>query len=91
MVVFGQNLLSSGKSDCVPANWFYSGKVVVFEQKLFYSDKRGCTPERGCIWAKWLHSGKLVVFGQKRLYLGKTGFFRTKWMCSGKSGCIRAK
>ena len=36
MVVFGQNLLHSGKSGCTLANWLYSGKVVVFVQKLLY-------------------------------------------------------
>ena len=32
----------------------------------------------GRIVAKWLYSGKVILFGQK-------------WLCSGKSGCIREK
>ena len=35
VVVFGLKLLHSGKSDCIRAEWFYSGKVVV-------SGKSGC-------------------------------------------------
>ena len=52
MVVFGQKWLYSGesgsilakvveidKSGCNRAKWLYSGKVVVFGQKLLYSGK----------------------------------------------------
>ena len=57
MVVFGQKWLYSGRSGCIPAIWFYSGKVVVFGQN-------------GCIWARVVVIGqqllyiKVVVFGQ---------------------------
>ena len=54
VVEFGQMRLCSGKSQmglysgksrcirkfgCIPAKWFYSGKVVVFGQKWLYSGK----------------------------------------------------
>ena len=75
MVVFGQKWLYSGKSgctlakvvvfgqsDCIPANWLFSVKVVVFGKMIVF-------------WQKWLYSGKEVVFGQKWLYSGKSGCF----------------
>ena len=83
---------------------FSTGKVVLFGQKLLYSDKK-C-----CIRAQWLYSGNVVVIGQsgcfrakmvvcglKWLYSGKSGCFWDKWLYSGKvvalgqGGCIRAK
>ena len=69
----------SGESCSNRAKWLFSGNVVVFEQKGFYSDKSGCTRGKevvfgktGCIRAKvvvfqqmWLYSGKVVVFREK--------------------------
>ena len=45
LVVFWQGV-------CIPTKWWNSGKVVVFEQNLFYSGKSGCNP------AIWFYSGK---------------------------------
>ena len=57
--------------------WFYSGKVVVFRQKLLLSGKmvvfgqNGCIRQSGCIgescsiWAKVVVSGIVVLFEQK--------------------------
>ena len=52
MVVFLQ-------SSRVPAKWLYSGKVVVFGQRLLYSGKSGSI------------RAKLVVFGKNMLYSGQ--------------------
>ena len=48
MVVIRQNWLCSGKSGCIWAKFYYSGKsgcnrakAVVFGQKWLYSDKSG--------------------------------------------------
>ena len=53
-----------GKSGCIRA------KVVVLEQKWFYSGKVVVVRESGCIRAKMCYSGKVVVFEQKLLYSG---------------------
>ena len=55
----------------------YSGKVVVFWEKVVVLGKSGC------IWAN------VVVFGKIRKYLGKVIVFGQKWLYFGKSGCIR--
>ena len=62
MVVFGQRGI-------VWARRLYSVKVVVFVQKLLYSDKSGCNRVIVVVFRKKsLFSGKVVVFGKKRLY-----------------------
>ena len=68
-----------GQSGCVRE------KVVVFEQKLFYSGIVVVFKQ------KWLYSSKVVVFGQKCLYSGKNvciwtevDVFGQKWLYSGK-------
>ena len=66
-----------GKIGCIRA------KVVVLEQKWFYSGKVVVIGQTGRIVAK------VVVFRQKRLYSGKVLVFGQKWSCSGKNGCIR--
>ena len=58
MVVFGKKGLYSGRNRCIPANWLYSDKVIVFGQQWLYSGKLVV------IGQKWLYSGKSVVFGQ---------------------------
>ena len=55
LVVFGEKSLQSGESGCNGAKWLYSEKVVVFEQKLFYSGK------------KWMYSENVVDLGQELL------------------------
>ena len=72
MVVFGQKLLysckvvaysvESGKSGCLRAKGFHSGKLVVFGLKNLYLGKSGC------IRAKVVKFGKVVVISQKLLY-----------------------
>ena len=43
----------------------YSGKVVVFGQKLFYSGKSGCIRAKEDEFGQmWLYSEKVVVFRQ---------------------------
>ena len=66
VVLLEQKWLNYGKSGCIQAKLFYSGKSV------FFSGKSGCIP------AKWLYSDKsgcnrtkVVVFGQKWMYSGK--------------------
>ena len=50
---------------CILGKWLYSGKVVVFRQKLFYSCKCCCIRAKVVvIGQKLLHSGKMVVFGK---------------------------
>ena len=84
--------------------YFYSGKVVVFGQKMLYSSKSGCIQlkwlysgrevlfgQNGCVRATRLYSGKVVVFARKLMYSGKSGFNRSRLLYLGKSGCIRIK
>ena len=77
MVVFGQNY-------CIPANWLFLVKVVLFGKS-------------GCIRAKMLYSNKSGCIRKKLLYSGKSGIIRLKWLYSGESGffpesgCICAK
>ena len=67
MVVFWQDGCIREKNCSIRA------KVVVFEQKWFYSGKIGCIGgKRGCIWAKLFYSdksgcnrAKVVVFRTK--------------------------
>ena len=78
--------------------------MVVFGQKLLYSDK-SCF-----ICTKWLYSGKWLYWGKSGcirakvavylqsgfnvangLYSGKNGCYQAKRFYSGKSGCIQAK
>ena len=94
-VAFGQNWLDLGKSGCICAKMFYSGKVS-------YSGKRGCNRAKVVVFGqKWLYLGKAVVFGKKWLYsvnivefgkkwlyLGKVVVFVQKWLNSGKNGYI---
>ena len=81
-----------GQSGCIPK------KVVVFGQKLLYSEKSSfilvkvvAFRQCGCI------REKVVVVRQKRIYsakigsnwvkvvvFGQCGFFRAKWLYSGK-------
>ena len=56
----------------------FSGKVVVFGQKWFYSGKSGS------IQAKWLYSGKVVVFRKCSCILGIVVVFGKEWLYSGK-------
>ena len=86
MVLFGQKWLYSCKRGSIWA------KVVVFEQKCFYSGvvlvfgQSVSIRERGVVfWQKWLYSGKS---GCVRV---KVGVFGRKWLYWGKSGCIGAK
>ena len=79
MVVFGQQLLYSIESGCIPA------KVVVYGETWLYLGKRVCIEQSGYIWAK------VVIFGQELLYSGEVVAFGQKLFYSGKSGCIRAK
>ena len=72
MVVFGQNCS-------------IQAKVVLFDQKLFYSYKGGCIREKVVV------IGKLVVFGQKWLYFSKVVVFGQNVLFSGYRYCIRAK
>ena len=82
MVPFEQNWLYLGKSGCIRA------KIVVFVQKLFYSDKVVVFGQSNR--AKWLYLGKsvsirakVVVFGQNMLYSDKADVFGQKWLYSG--------
>ena len=50
MVVFGI-------SGCIQAKWLHWGKVVVFEQKLLYSDNV-VVFRKGGLGERWLYSGK---------------------------------
>ena len=92
MVVVGQKLLYSGKSDSIRA------KKGCIRAKWLYSVQSGCIP------AILLYAGKVVLFGQKWFYSGKSGFCRKnmvvfgyKLLYSGKDivigqdGCVRAK
>ena len=63
MVAFGQGC-------CIRAKRLYSGKVVVFGQKLFYSCKSGCI------------CAKVVVFGQDGCFKAKVVVFRQKLLYS---------
>ena len=65
MVVFGL-------SGCSRQKWLYSGKVVVFLQKLLYSSKSGCNRDKIALFGQGVVFGqsgcirvKVVVFGQK--------------------------
>ena len=72
MVVFG-------KGRCIRATTLYSGKMVLFGQKWYYSGKRGC------IQAKVLYSGKSGSIRDRWLYSLKSGCIRAK------VGCIKEK
>ena len=77
----------SDKSSCIPEKSLYSGKVVVFVEKIFwfFSGKSGFIRAKTAvfgqsdsIWAKVVVlvkrgfvRAKVVVFGQKWLYSGK--------------------
>ena len=63
MYVFGQ-------SDIIRAKVIVFGKVVVFWQRLFYSDKSGCNR------AKWLYSDKKDCFREKVVVFSKVFEFR---------------
>ena len=46
-----------GKSGCIRAKWFCSGKVVFFS-KVFFSGKYGCIRVKVVVfWQKWLYRG----------------------------------
>ena len=73
MVVLGQKLLYSGKSDLIHAKWLNWGKifcirarVVCSRAKVVVFTKSGCIREKEVVFGK---SGcileKVVVFGQK--------------------------
>ena len=71
VVVFGQELLYSGKRCCIRAKRLYSDKVIVFgeivviHQKWLYSGKKGCIRAKVVVFVqKWLYSCKFVLFGQ---------------------------
>ena len=74
MVVFGH-------IGYIPANLFFSGKVVVIRQS-------------GCNRAKWLCSVKVVVFGKigcipaKWFYSGRSCYVRANWLYPDKKGYI---
>ena len=75
--------LYSGKSGCIQAKWFLSGKNVLFGQsgrnraKLVVVGQRWLySSKSGCIRAK------MVVFGQKQLYSGNVVVFGQKWLYS---------
>ena len=85
MVVFGLGGCISSKvvvfvqSGFIRKKWLYSGKVVVFGQKLLYLGKNGCirvkvvlfgqklfnSCKRGCNRVKQVVFAKVVVFGQR--------------------------
>ena len=80
MVVFGQN-------DCIPANWLFSVKVVVFGHIGFVRSKVVVfwlkwiySAQSACIEARWLYSGTVVAFGQNLFYSGKMVVFGQKWL-----------
>ena len=50
-------------------NWLYSGKVVVFGQKLFLSGKSGCIRQSRC------NRANVVVMGENCVYSGKVTVF----------------
>ena len=75
--MFGQKRLYSGKSGCLPANWLYSGKVVLFHQGA-------CKWEKVVVFGQeWLYSGRVVVFGKKEVVFEQSGFNWTKLFYSG--------
>ena len=78
MVVFGLGGCISSKvvvfvqSGFIRKKWLYSGKVVVFGQKLLYLGKNGCIRDKvvvfgqsGCIRSKWLYLGKSCLIRAK--------------------------
>ena len=77
--------------------------MVVYGQKMLYSDKVVVFGQSGRIREKWSYSGKVVVIGQngcirvKVVVFGQSGFIRVqvvviwqKCLYSGKSDCSRA-
>ena len=91
MVVFGLGGCISSKvvvfvqSGFIRKKWLYSGKVVVFGQKLLYLGKNGCIRDRVVVFGKkWLYSVKVVVFGQKLFNSGKSGCNRVKQVVFAK-------
>ena len=71
VVVFGQN-------DCIPANWLFSvkvvvfGKVIIFGKKCCIRAKKVVFGQSGCILAK------VVVFGQSGCFRAKVAVFGQK-------------
>ena len=78
VVLYGQKWFYSGKSDCIRAKLFYSGKVihffhiccnlvdvVVFGQSGFILTKGLYSGKRSCYQTKEVVLNKVVVFGQK--------------------------
>ena len=59
MVISGQKLLCSGKTECIRQKFLNSGKDVVFEQKGEYLGKvvdfgqSVCIRESGCFGLNW--------------------------------------
>ena len=96
MVVFGQKLLYSGKSDCIRGKWLCSGKWLFLVKVFVFGQKLLCSSKNGCIRAKWLYSDKsccnqgksggiranVVIFEQSDCVLEKV-------VVIGKSGCMR--
>ena len=70
----------------------YSGKVVVFGQKWFYSGRSGSTRAKLMLFGQnCCVRTKVVLFGQKWFYSGKSGCIWAKLLYSGKRCCNRAK
>ena len=72
--------------------------MVVFGQKLLYSDKSRCIRANSLLSGKVVVLGqsgcsraKFVVFVQKWLNSDKSYSILAKWLYSGKRGCIRSK
>ena len=91
-------MVSFGQSVCVRANWFYSGKVVVFEQKRCIHVSWSNSGTSGCNCAKLLSFGRngciretVVVFWTKAVIFLQSGCIRAKWLFSGKSGLNRTE
>ena len=78
VVVFGEKLLYSCKSDCIRAKWLY------LEKKWLYSVNMVVFGQIGCIWAG------VVVFGQSGSFRAKW-LYSDNVVVIEQSGCIRGK
>ena len=67
--------------------------MVLFGQKLLYSDKSGCTWDKvfvfgqsGCILAKVVDFGQKLLYSDKNVVFRHGCFIRAKVVLFGKSG-----
>ena len=97
VVVFGQNVLYSGKmvvfgkGGCIWAKWLYSGKWSYQGNCDVFLQSGRNRVNMVVLGQKWRHSGKSGCIRSKWLYSGKIVVFRQRWLFSDKKDINREK